>query len=292
VPVVRNLDLARFAIARPVADDPDDRLAPEELAKLERLGLIRPAWRYAWVGHDGAVGSRVVYWGATRPELIHAIHADDAGTIDAVLAASLAELAIGRIGYMPHRAALGVRSARTEPAALEAVGFRLISAFTELEHAGPIKPTIVPPGVVLRRADTLDTAAIGALFAATRVDSGDRSSISPDPAQELELLLAYDHDPAWREVAVDIGSGSPLGMVIPVRDDNHAIKMVAVVPAARRRGIGRCLLASGTAALRRDDPTARIVAVLDDSNVAMLRTADSVGYVATPACAYYVLDRA
>jgi RimJ/RimL family protein N-acetyltransferase len=267
VPVVRGLPLAQFAVAG------DDRLNAEYLADQRGFGCMPDDWRFAFVGADGAIGTRITYWsppGATVPMLIDAIAADAAGTLPEVLAASLDAVGLDTIDFFADR---------ESPAAV-AAGFTVISTQVRLAHTGPVVPTAVPPGVALRSVAELGYDVLPELIRATQIDSGDRGSRTADPVAELAALRELEHDPSWWELAVDRETGAPLGFVAPVRtgDGGHVIALIGVAATARGRGLGRCLLAAGTATLRRDAPTARIIADVDETNPAMLRTAAAIGY--------------
>jgi RimJ/RimL family protein N-acetyltransferase len=290
VPVVRGLELAAFA-------HPDDeRLALDYLADQERRGCIRADWRFAHVDAAGAVGARVAYWappGAAAPLLVDCIHDDAAGTAGAVLGASLAALSIGAIDYMVARPDPAARGPRGEPPALEAHGFALVAIQHRLAHTGPVPPTAVPDGVALRSVADVGYDAIAQVFPAVQDASADRGSRDRDPAGELAMLQSLEHDPTWWEVALDRATGAPLGFVAPALtgDGGSVIAMIGVAAGARGRGIGRCLLAAGTANLRRAEPTARIIADVDEDNAAMLRAAAAVGYAPFGSRAHYRRER-
>lgn len=265
--VVRGMGLEAFAI------EGDARFARDYLEDQERFGCMPPAWRFAWVGADQRVGTRITYWGppgATAPMLIDAIRADAAGTLPRVLAASLDALAVDTIDYFADAA---------DPAA-EAAGFVVTATQVRFVHTGPVAPMAVPAGVALRSVAELGYDAVLRVLPRTQQASGDRSTRGSDPAQLLAELRALDHEPAWWELAVDRATGEPLGFVAPARtgDGGHVIALIGVAADARGRGLGRCLLATGTASLRRDAPAARIRADVDATNDAMLRVAGAVGY--------------
>lgn len=276
--VVRGLALEAFAIDR------DDRFDAAYLADQERFGCMPPAWRFAWVGADHRVGTRITYWGppgATTPMLIDAIHADAAGTLPRVLAASLDALGLDAIEYFADH---------DDPAAV-AAGFVPIATQIRYTHLGPVAPTLVPPGIALASVAEPDHGydAIARVLPLTQRDSADRSTVDADPVALLAELRALDHEPAWWELAIDRATGAPLGFVAPARtgDGGHVIALIGVAAAARGRGIGRCLLASGTASLRRAAPGATIRADVDATNPAMQRTAAAVGYVAAGTRTHY-----
>lgn len=263
------------------------RLAAAYLAEQERLGCIPPAWRFA------RGGARVNYWGlpgADRPMMIDVIVDDDAGGVRELLAASLAALRLAVVDYLADRPPGGERSLVTEPLALEALGFALIAMQVRLEHTAEVGGGELA-GIAIRPAAELSEPALCGLLGAVHSVSLDRATRDRDPAADLAGLRALDHDPAWWEVAFD--GATPIGFVMPTRTPEGAavIGFIGVTPAARGRGIGRALLARGTATLRRDPAVTRVIADVDAGNAAMRRAAAAVGYVELATRAHYRLGR-
>jgi GNAT superfamily N-acetyltransferase len=280
VTLVAGLDLRAFAAAHP-------RLAEAYLRQQERLGCVRPSWRFAWVTSAGGIVARVVYWGlpgAVAPCLIDVAIGDESAIAD-LLAASLARLGVTTIDYQPTRP-LGAGRGVDEPAALEANGFALIATQQRLLHSGPPPRVPVMPGVELPAVHDLGLETLVPLVATVRSATSDRATAArPDPTAEVTALHEAAHDPRWWTVAID--DGVPVGFVLPIRTDGGpVIADIGVVPEARRRGIGRLLLAHGTAVVIGE--TGRVGADVDDGNAAMLATAFSVGYVAVAARAHWV----
>src|SRR5262245_50697361 len=94
----------------------DERLERDYLLDQERMRCIRPEWRFGW-STEGAVGSRVAFWGppeAVRPMLIDVVFDAGDGAVDAVLAGALAALGLDTIDYAPTRPVSGERTPRTE----------------------------------------------------------------------------------------------------------------------------------------------------------------------------------
>jgi len=285
VPIVRALALDQFATDHP-------RLTRAYLADQEARGCIRPDWRFAWVDADGRVGSRVVYWGRAgdaAPILVDVVAADAAGTVGEVLAGSLAELGVGAIEYLADRAAGAPRAAGVEPDALERVGFTAISTQTRFVHTGPVAVPPWPAGVEVRSVAELGYEPLVELIAAVQTGSDDRATRDRAAADELAALRGLDHDPAAWAFAVERSRAAPLGFVMPAitPDGGRVIAFIGVRPEARGRGVGRGLLAVGTAALRRTAPDASIRADVDDANPAMLRATAAVGYRAVAGRAHY-----
>jgi GNAT superfamily N-acetyltransferase len=123
------------------------------------------------------------------------------------------------------------------------------------------------------------------LVTAVRSATADRATATrPVAAAEIAALRAAKHEPAWWTVAFD--GDIPLGFVLPIRTDGGpVIGDFGVVPSARGRGVGRMLLAHGTAAVLGE--TGRVGADVDDANAAMLAIASAVGYRAYAARAHY-----
>lgn len=280
MPTVSGLDLSRFAAAHP-------RLAGSYLRDQEARGFVRPEWRFAWVEPRGEIRARVVYWGppgARAPCLLDVVVGDDDDATAALLATSLARLGIGAIDYQPTRE-LGAARGPDEPPALEANGFALVATQQRLLHTGPpVAPVI--PGVGLRSIGEVGYGALVPLVAAVRSATADRATAGrTDAAAEIAALREFAHDPAWWTLALE--GGQPIGFVLPIRTDGGpVIGDIGVVPQSRGRGIGRLLLAHGTAAVL--GITGRVGADVDDSNQAMLAAAAAVGYVPVAARAHYV----
>jgi GNAT superfamily N-acetyltransferase len=278
--VTRGLDLRACAAPHP-------RLAEAYLERQESLGSIRPEWRFAAVGGGGEILARVSYWGlpaGDAPCLLDVvIGADEQATIE-LLAHSLGELGIGAIDYQPTRAA-GCGRGMDEPSALEACGFALVATQQRLLHRGPPPPVPVISGFALRSVQELAYGDLVPLVAAVRSATADRATfMRPDVAAEIAALRAVAHDPAWWIVACE--GDLPVGFVLPIRTDGGpVIGDIGVVPSARGRGVGRMLLAHGTAAVLGE--TGRVGADVDDANAAMLATASAVGYRAYAARAHY-----
>jgi RimJ/RimL family protein N-acetyltransferase len=290
--IVRGLDLMAFA-----ADH--DRLRLDYLAEQERLGCVRPEWRFAFVGDDGRVGARASYWGlpgGTRPVELDVLVAGDSDPDDIarLLSASLTDLGITEIDYLPARPRGGTRSPETEPAALEVAGFALLAIQRRLEHtaARPAVPPS-PPEVTVRSVADLGYDVLVPLIAAAHESSGDRATRDREPAAELATLRQLEHDPASWHVGVDDTMSRLLGFVLPARTPERAavIAFIGVVPEARGRGLGRHLLARATVSLRTDPSITRVVADVDAENTPMLRAAAAVGYTDFAARAHYRLRR-
>jgi GNAT superfamily N-acetyltransferase len=220
--------------------------------------------------------------------MIDSIRATDDAAIADVLATSLAALAIDEIDYFADRSIDDTgRSFVTEPPELEATGFTVIATHLRLAHAGDVADIATPAGIETR-VGTDDT--LRHLIDQVASGSVDRSTRDRDAADELASLRRMTHDPESWEVAVDRTTSHALGFVMPARtaDGGSVIAYIGTVPAARGRGIGRYLLARGTAWLRTRH-AGRVVADVDDTNVAMLRAAAAVGYTAFGARAHYRL---
>ncbi len=288
----RGLDLLTFA-----ADH--DRLRYEYLAEQERLGCVRPDWRFACVADDGKVGARASYWGlpgATRPIELDVLVAagSEPDAVARLLAFSLNELGLDTIDYLPVRPPGGARPFETEPAALEAVGFELIAIQRRLEHGGdPPAAAPAPPGTEVCSVADLGYDLLIRLIAAAHESSGDRATRDHNPVTELATLRQLEHDPAAWEIVSDRVSSRPLGFVLPARtpEGGGVIAFIGVVPDARGRGLGRHLLARGTRSLRCDSASPRVVVDVDDENTPMLCAAASVGYTEFASRAHYRFSR-
>jgi GNAT superfamily N-acetyltransferase len=284
--LVAGIDVAAFAATHA-------RLTAAYLTAQERLGCIRPSWRFAWVA-GGAITARVVYWGlrgASAPCLVDVVLGDDDPATTQLLAASLDRLGIGAIDYQPTRTPGAGRSPSVEPAALEACGFALVATQRRLRHAGPA-PAVVPvPEITLATADDVGDDALAALIAEVRAATADRATAGgADAAEVVASLRACDHEPAWWTIAIDRRAARPVGFVLPIRTDGDpAIADIGVVPGARGRGLGRLLLAHATAAVL--PGAGGVVADVDDDNAAMLAAAARVGYQPFSARAHYVRAR-
>jgi hypothetical protein len=279
--VVAAPDLGSFAAAHP-------RLTEEYLRRQEALGCVPPEWRFAWVDHTtGAIRARAVFWGlpgADRPMLLDVVlGADDEAT--EVLAAGLRDLAIGAIDYQPTRA-VGAGRGADEPAALEACGFALVATQQRLLHSGPPPAFDALSGVELRAIGDVGYDGLPSLVAEVRRATADRGTGDrTDGDAEVASLRQAAHDPGWWTLALE--NRRPVGYVLPIRTDGGpVIGDIGVALAARGRGIGRLLLARGTAAVLGE--TGRVGADVDDQNAAMLAVAYSVGYAQVGARAHYV----
>ena len=280
MPVVSCLDLDRFATGH-------RRLTEDYLRRQEALGCIRPEWRFAMLDAGGAIRARATYWGlpgSDRPFLLDVIIADDDDSAAELLAESLRRLRLGAIDYQPTRAP-GAGRGPDEPQALEANGFALVATQQRLLHTGPPPAVPVVAGVELRPIVQLGDSVLLPLVIAVRRATADRATGERlDAEGEIAGLRQVAHDPAWWTVACD--GGRPVGFVLPVRTDGGpVIGDIGVVPEARGRGIGRLLLAHGTAAVLGE--TGCVGADVDDQNPAMLATAAAVGYRATGTRAHY-----
>ncbi|HYU16556.1 MAG TPA: GNAT family protein [Candidatus Acidoferrum sp.] len=284
--IVRGLPVPAFA-----ADHP--RLAIEYLTHQEELGCLRPEWRFAWMGDDGGLAARVSYWGPpgrARPVVVDLVLTDgEAAPVADLLAASLAELSVEEIEYLAERPPGDARSARTEPPALEAVGFRQIATQLRLEHTGRVADVPPPEGVDVRSVREVGHDLLAPLIAAVHEGSADRATREGDAAGELRMLRELDHDPAAWEIAFERSTGQAVGFVLPALSGDGApvIGFIGVAPRARGRGLGAFLLARGTASLRRHPSGPRVVADVDDENRPMLRAAARVGYVPFAARVHY-----
>jgi diamine N-acetyltransferase len=275
--VVRGLELQMFA-----AEGAHARLLPAYLVEQERMRCIRPEWRFAWMNDEGRIGSRVVMWGppeAERPPLVDLVYDAGDGGVAALLAEALRATGTdgAEVAYLPDRPDSATRVTTTEPTALEAAGFALVATRTRFQHVGSVPARDAPAGVTIV---TATDELLLPLLAASAVDSADRGTRDRDPARELRGLRGLEHDRTWWQVAKDAATGTPLGFVAPTRtpDGGRVIAMIGVAPAARGRGLGSYLLARGTASLRRQSRDARIIADVDDANIAMLKAAAAVGY--------------
>lgn len=235
----------------------------------------------------GAIRARAVFWGlpgGDRPLLLDVVLGDDDQATADVLAAGLSDLAIGEIDYQPTRA-LGAGRGADEPPALEACGFALMATQMRLLHSGPPPAVDALPGVELRAIAEIGYDALPSLVTEVRRATADRGTGDrTDGATEVASLRQVAHDPRWWSLALE--SGRPVGYVLPIRTDGGpVIGDIGVVPAARGRGIGRLLLAHGTAAVLGE--TGRVGADVDDHNTAMLATASAVGFRAHAARAHW-----
>ena len=279
--MVAALDLGSFAAAHP-------RLSETYLRRQEALGCIRPEWRFAWVDATGAVRARAVFWGlpgADRPFLLDVVLGDDDQATAELLAAALRDLAVGAIDYQPTRA-LGIGRGADEPSALEACGFALVATQTRLLHSGPPPAADALSPVELRAIAEVGYDALPSLVAEVRRATADRGTgARTDGEAEVASLRQVAHDPRWWTLALE--NARPVGYVLPIRTDGGpVIGDIGVVPAARGHGIGRLLLAHGTAAVLGE--TGRVGADVDDHNAPMLAVARSVGYEQVGARAHYV----
>ena len=279
--MVAALDLGSFAAAH-------QRLTELYLRRQEALGCIRPEWRYAWVDATGAIRARAVFWGlpgADRPLLLDVVLGDDGEATAVLLAAGLRELAIGAIDYQPTRA-LGAGRGADEPSALEACGFALVATQTRLLHSGPPPAVDALSGVELRAIAEVGYDTLPSLVAEVRRATADRGTGDrTDGDAEVASLRQVAHDPRWWTLAIE--TGRPVGYVLPIRTDGGpVIGDIGVVPAARGRGIGRLLLAHGTAAVLGE--TGLVGADVDDQNAAMLAVASSLGFVTVAGRAHWV----
>lgn len=73
-----------------------ERLTLEYLSDQERLGCVRPDWRFAWLDEQGEILARVAYWappGATRPILLDVllVKAGNDGTAAELLRSSMTD---------------------------------------------------------------------------------------------------------------------------------------------------------------------------------------------------------
>jgi GNAT superfamily N-acetyltransferase len=283
--VVAGLNLPTFAGGH-------SRLEAAYLRDQERLGCIRPAWRFAWLDQNGAIRARAVYWGlpgAPKPCLLDVVIGGDDEAAAALLDTSLAELGIGAIDYQPTRP-LGAGRGSDEPPALEANGFSLVATQRRLLHSGPSPVVPMIDGVELRAIGEVGPDVLVSLLAAVRSATADRATAGRgDAAAEVAALRQVAHDAAWWTLAFE--RGRPVGFVLPIRTDGGpVIGDIGVVPSARGRGIGRLLLAHGTAAVLGE--TGRVGADVDDDNRAMLAVASSLGYVAVADRAHWVRTEA
>lgn len=116
------------------------------------------------------------------------------------------------------------------------------------------------------------------LIAGVQQLSHDRATRDGEPAAHLAFLRGMRHDPTHWEVAIARATSEPIGFVLPAwtGDEAATIAFIGVLPEARGRGLGRLLLARGTASLRRRSP--RVIADIDEDNLPMLRAAAAVGY--------------
>jgi GNAT superfamily N-acetyltransferase len=279
VSVVVAPDLGSFAAAHP-------RLTEAYLRRQDALGCTRPEWRFAWVDATDAIRARAAFWalpGTDRPLLLDVVLGDDDEATAALLAAGLRQLAIGAIDYQVTRA-LGAGRGADEPAALEACGFALVATQTRLLHSGPPPADDARSGVELRAIAEVGYDALGPLVTAVRRATADRATGErADGDAEVASLRRIAHDPRWWTLAVE--TGRPVGYVLPVRTDGGpVIADIGVVPSARGRGIGRLLLAHGTAAVLGE--TGQVGADVDDPNAAMLAAASAVGFRAHAARAH------
>ena len=170
---------------------------------------------------------------------------------------------------------------------LERLGFRVARVTRRREwRRGTALPALDDP-LTYRAAGEADLEdAVGRVAAG----SLDRRLRPEDAAWHTELLLGFDHEPGWYELACDAG-GDLVGLVAAARVGAQPIvAFVGVVPEHRGRGHSLSLLVRATHHLA-EGGAETIRADSDELNEPMARTFRRGGYRQFATRSEYFLDR-
>jgi GNAT superfamily N-acetyltransferase len=169
---------------------------------------------------------------------------------------------------------------------LERLGFGLVRVTRRWEwRRGTAIPALDDP-LTYRAAGGAELEdAVGRVAAG----SLDRRLRPQDAAWHTELLLGFDHEPGWYELACD-GGGDLVGLVAAARVGAQPIvAFVGVVPEHRRRGHSLRLLARATRHLA-EGGAETIRADSDELNEPMARAFRRGGYRQFATRSEYFLD--
>ena len=275
----------------------------EELADDLAQGRRRPEWMWVALRGDRLL-ARAAWWcrrGGDAPFVLDVLDVDDSlpeevrvSTGVRLLSTATAATLAGGPPQPPYSRfatpdwrdnALTRRPVRDRMTIAERTGARLFVERLRLEwrHGTPV------PGpsrrLVFRPAqDETELLALMTLVLDGTLDAHDRDDLTRMSAREVAAghyegeLARYTSPRGWWQVAA-LPAGTPVGFVIPVRNDyGPIIAYLAVLPGHRGHGYVDDILAEGTRILARHGAP-RIRASTDLGNVPMANAFQRAGYV-------------
>ena len=144
-------------------------------------------------------------------------------------------------------------------------------------HVTGLADVCVPDETVIISAASADEDDLRLLDEALRMDVPGNDGWVWDPGDFHEETFGAEFDPATYLVAADISDGSYIGLArVWVGSRRSRLGLIAVLPAYRRRGVARALLARAFGVLH-ERGKAEVSAEIDDANAASLALLGGIG---------------